>query len=438
MTAEIAVINPTAVALAADSAVTIGNQKIYNSALKLFSLSKVAPVGIMIYGSADLLGMPWELIIKLFRRRIGNQTFEKLENYCDDFFDFIKQSMFFDEETQDGWILSSIESYFDDINNFLKEKVTAVLKEDGEISSIKTSTLLKECVFERYELLNGILFIEGMDEEFAERLRKKYKNEIAEIIKRVFENIDINKETTSKLYKIASMMVSKRIFSGAQSGIVIAGFGEADLFPGLMTYEIEGVVENKLKLVDIPGKSQKSGPHACTIIPFAQEDMVATFMQGIEPSIQNILSSSLSQLFSRIPDLINDKSLSGDVEGINKTRKQLREDVDRMLNTFLEAFSDVTKRLHVDPIMNMVYVLPKDELGIMAETLVNLTAFKRKMTHSLETVGGPVDVAIISKGDGLVWVKRKHYFPAELNQHFFSNYYRGLGNGEKQNKKENI
>jgi len=74
----------------------------------------------------------------------------------------------------------------------------------------------------------------------------------------------------------------------------------------------------------------------------------------------------------------------------------------------------------------MVRVLPKDELAAMAESLVNLTAFKRRMTDSLETVGGPIDVAVISKGDGLVWVKRKHYFPAELNQHFFSNYFRGV------------
>jgi hypothetical protein len=72
----------------------------------------------------------------------------------------------------------------------------------------------------------------------------------------------------------------------------------------------------------------------------------------------------------------------------------------------------------------MVTSLPKDELAAMAEAFVNLTAFKRRITDSLETVGGPVDVAVISKGDGLVWVKRKHYFPADLNQHFFENYFR--------------
>ena len=34
----------------------------------------------------------------------------------------------------------------------------------------------------------------------------------------------------------------------------------------------------------------------------------------------------------------------------------------------------------------------------MAESLVNLTSFKRRVTMDAETVGGPIDVAVISKG----------------------------------------
>ena len=41
-----------------------------------------------------------------------------------------------------------------------------------------------------------------------------------------------------------------------------------------------------------------------------------------------------------------------------------------------------------------------------------------------ETVGGPVDVAVISKGDGFVWINRKHYFKPELNAPFFKNYFK--------------
>ena len=37
----------------------------------------------------------------------------------------------------------------------------------------------------------------------------------------------------------------------------------------------------------------------------------------------------------------------------------------------------------------------------------------------------PIDVAVISKGDGFIWIKRKHYFNPALNHQFFANYYRG-------------
>ena len=55
----------------------------------------------------------------------------------------------------------------------------------------------------------------------------------------------------------------------------------------------------------------------------------------------------------------------------------------------------------------------------MAESLVRMTCLKRHVTTDDETVGGPVDVAVITKGDGFIWIKRKHYFDASLNQHYF-------------------
>lgn len=67
---------------------------------------------------------------------------------------------------------------------------------------------------------------------------------------------------------------------------------------------------------------------------------------------------------------------------------------------------------------------PIDELADVAESLVSLTSLKRRVSMQLETVGGPVDVAVISRGDGFVWIKRKHYFQPEANQHFLANYYR--------------
>src|SRR6516162_4331962 len=56
MTCEVAVMNKHGIALAADSAVTLGaGEKIYHGAEKLFALSPSMPIGVMTYGNANLM-----------------------------------------------------------------------------------------------------------------------------------------------------------------------------------------------------------------------------------------------------------------------------------------------------------------------------------------------------------------------------------------------
>src|ERR1043165_3987362 len=103
MTAEIAIMNKMGVALAADSAVTISSipdedeekekeTKIYNTN-KLFMLSKYQPVGIMIYNNAELLRVPWETIIKSYRKEIGDAQYDTLEEYGQEFITYLNRSM---------------------------------------------------------------------------------------------------------------------------------------------------------------------------------------------------------------------------------------------------------------------------------------------------------------------------------------------------------
>ena len=98
MTAEIAALNKHGVALASDSAVTITHQhgdKVFNSANKLFALSKFAPVGIMIYGDASFMNVPWEPLIKTYRSNLKNRRFETIEGYATDFKKFVETNRLF-------------------------------------------------------------------------------------------------------------------------------------------------------------------------------------------------------------------------------------------------------------------------------------------------------------------------------------------------------
>jgi hypothetical protein len=66
VTSEVALLNRSAVALAADSATTVTywerdhyETRYFKGTNKIFHLSTVHPVGIMIYAAANLQGAPW-------------------------------------------------------------------------------------------------------------------------------------------------------------------------------------------------------------------------------------------------------------------------------------------------------------------------------------------------------------------------------------------
>ena len=158
---------------------------------------------------------------------------------------------------------------------------------------------------------------------------------------------------------------------------------------------------------------------------FAQKEMVETFMEGIDPYYRQFLDGFLGELFGRIADRIASVVPSRDRRTRTEAGEKLRNFCTKLLADLKEQAGDYRREHHVDPIIEAVAFLPKDELAAMAESLVNLTSFKRRISLDAETVGGPIDVAVISKGDGFIWIKRKHYFEPKLNPAFFANYYLG-------------
>lgn len=422
MTSEVVILNSQGIALAADSAVTIGSQKTYNSAIKLFALSKYAPVGVMVYGRAELLGVPWELIIKEFRKKLGKESYRSLDQYADEFITYISNCQFFDHNEQLSWLNSCTERFYQRIRKELFEEVHEHVKTNGKISLDETKAITKKIISRFHADLKTIEYSNGYNKDSEIEHREKYKAFYKSSINNVFENIPLNSHIVGKLYDIATYLITRCIQNRNDvSGIVIAGYGDSEVFPSVITHEITGVIDNVLHSRMLKDRSFK-GDSSCStaIIPFADDQMIVTFMRGISPIIDTFLYKYLSEIFIALPHFIGECFGIKDPYSNNKFTNGLA----KINENLFEALAFQQKSEHVDTVMKMVNALPKDELAAMAESLVNLAAFKRKMSSSIESVGGPIDVAVISKGDGLVWVKRKHYFPRELNHNFFNNYLR--------------
>jgi len=432
MTAEIVIMNREAIALASDSAVTMSgetSQKIFTSANKLFALSKYHPVGIMFYGSAILMDIPWETITKIYRNKLGKNKFNTLKEYANDFIAFLDNgNLLFPVSMQKKYLRKSIYAYFEFIKKQIREEVRLNIEKKGGVTNKEIKQIVSGVIKKHYENFEKMDNVPSIPKDYIKGIRNKYGNIIDKAIKESFEELPISKSHSNQLKKIAASLFSK-FPEGVQktdsSGVVIAGFGEKDTFPSLESFIVEGIVNDKLKY-ESNISSKISFKNSAAIVPFAQHEMVSTFMEGVDPFYKKTEESYLSQIFNEYARIVVDS-----IKKYNdKEKKRLKE---KLIMTGKEMLKDHGKRLdyirkktYISPITNVVSMLPKDELAAMAESLVNLTSFKRKITMESETVGGPIDVAIISKGDGFIWIKRKHYFKAELNPRFFTNYYKEM------------
>lgn len=59
--------------------------------------------------------------------------------------------------------------------------------------------------------------------------------------------------------------------------------------------------------------------------------------------------------------------------------------------------------------------MPLQDAIDLAEFLVETTIKFSRYTPGAQTVGGPIEIAAISKHEGFKWIRRKHYYKHELN-----------------------
>ena len=199
--------------------------------------------------------------------------------------------------------------------------------------------------------------------------------------------------------------------------------------------EIGGVYAGKLKVrpYSIDAVSEE---HPSDVMAFAYKDMVESFLVGISGSaIEHLVDAAafIAEMPVQALDVV--KGLEAE------EREKLSANVRRKSAERAAEFERRVRRgfeRRWQKIVRAVEALTIKELAQVASTLVGLSSFEQQMSLDSETVGGPVDVAVISKGDGFIWIDRKHYFRKELNDHFFRNYYEdGAGKGdENANGKE--
>lgn len=423
MTAEVVLMNKASVAMAADSAVTISQGrsgfKTFHTVNKVFELKRGSGIGVMIYSNAEFNGVPWETVIKRFRRQHPD-LHPHVGDYVDEFLAYLATDSAAPSSHDSVVITDAINQHVLGIFDFLKRRATEWISATGTEKKAPLNRVFHECL-DLFEARLNAAEVPDWSDQVAQRLEKDFHRVVVrDFIAEMFARLPLEPKGLKRLEELLCVALTKCLREPSESGLVVAGFGKDDAFPSMHACRIRGRIGGIVRSVHRK-QVHVSLEQPSHIETFAQDEQAQGFLTGITSQVRGQVLGywrTWTSDFARSAE----QALEREVRSVRST--STRQNVASvMADLAREAMKEFGRRMAYfesevvfGPMLRSVAVLPKDEVGTLASSLVNVTSLRQKMSISdLETVGGPVDCALISPGDGFVWLSRKHYFSPDLN-----------------------
>lgn len=221
----------------------------------------------------------------------------------------------------------------------------------------------------------------------------------------------------SKMITLCFERARRQHKSSYETGVVFTGYGEAEILPSIQQWTVDGRYGSVARAwIEREHDLNKSEAPSALVIPFAQSDIAFLFMEGMQLDYLNFIEKTTEGILKEKSARLVDSYVPQRSREVESAKQQADDRI--LVKKFMEEFEEMRKESAISPMLRVVSSLPKEEMAAMAEALVEITSLRRKIDSKIESVGGPVDVAIISKSDGFVWIKRKHYFSMDLNHDF--------------------
>ncbi len=395
-----------------------GARKIYTSTDKIFELSEKDPIALMIYNNLEFMGTPLDVAIKHFRGSSDCCQFSSLEDAAEAFFAYLSVHWKPSDEVQNKHVRQLVWPVFREIRRKFNRAITKMATQNGDVGN-RVHQIFIDTVSDRINYYSGFSPADCFLDTPEDDLLEAYKTVFQESAKSAFDPLPLSEDDNVLIFKLGSLILHREIFSDMLSGLVFSGFGNDEMFPSLHAYHIDGIIAGKLKKAKTDEEKTGNDAVYSKIIPFAQREVVDRFLVGIDPDLEvgvenyfkSALAAAKTNLFEGMPGMRRATKV--------KILANLEKTMGVAVSEFNQKWLNQTKERYQQQTEDMVLFMAKQELAQLAEALVNITSLKRKFSAEEETVAGPIDVAVISKSDGFVWVKRKHYFPPELNTRYF-------------------
>jgi len=422
MTSEILLLNKRGVVIGADSAATtssgIDHPRYSKSANKIFELTKNGSIAAAVFGNASIDGVPWELAIKLFRSQLGTKAFNRTLEYAAALISFL---------TDNGRLFPTTfreQQATVQFDSAIKEIARLASDNDKSIRDTTLPVPVRRVAWKRQvERIRALLSAKGIALPLTEEPLHRVLEDLEPWVRRAQVQVAASDSLFAMDCEDLADLGHRLRYAmpetvSPRSGLVIAGYGEDQIFPSYAQLEIFGHVGDELfyRLDDSYEMAQDAG---AVIQPFAMSSMINIFTDGFDRNLENIIDKQSQLAFQ--------KALSRCREvGIDIPHSSLASIFDTCQRDFVQAWKQMSWHRNRLPLLGILQGLGIGEMAHLATSLLELQSLKERVTSSSETVGGPIDVAVITKNEGLVWIHRKHFFDPHLNMRYSARLHHSL------------
>jgi len=402
LTAQMVILNKFCVGLSSDSSVTLvgkdGPKRTFPTAEKITSLPSPHSIAVLHSGSTEFLGIPYSVLLVEWIRTIPPEPLPTVTSYRDHLNAWIlQQKHLFPAEMQDGYFGWMVRDFFLAVRRNLLQRCEelGVVKDDW--SSPRATEAIDSVIEEALNLLGSCAELDGWEDVDVNGILDKHRSLVDEAREWVFDDTPRSSAGDEGLDQVVKALLP--VFEDFAKDAVLAfvGFGSEEVFPAMDKVSYQGMVDGHLRVSET-NRTVVSTDMDSSINPLGQTEAVNTFLRAYNESF---LSTSHQRLEKFAGAIIEGLELS---DGQRAKLVTMEAAAHEDLGT---DFEEASWSQYLQPMLNTVAALPIAEVARMAEALVGLQVLRQLTQADAETVGGPIDVAIITRQDGFQWVRHK-------------------------------
>lgn len=401
MTSQLILLNGFGAALASDSAMTFGNKRTYETAEKVIPLPRPHRIAVLHSGSVTLHGMPYSVLVNEWANTLGATSLRTVALYRQNFLSWLNDNH--DWVTPDR-AKEDFMYQLGDMYRIIWKKIQDDVNSD--LTEIEQQAKCLEILMGYTNMYSGFASLTHSEGDWTNQAYSKIEKEVVDSRNYWFDDIPMNEEINAQINTFTRLYLERGHFL-KRAQLAFAGFGEKQLLPSYSNVEIGGIMNESLLYEFYGEKSAEPGESGYfAICPIGQTDSIDIFLKGLDYRLVGIARDAVVNAVSA--PMGGEKGLSEKEKSEALPEVEADPEFAQRIQTAIDAsFEEWSEKNFVRPLRSTIASLPLASLAAAARSLIEVQSLSQTITGEMGTVGGPIDVATISREHGFQWVSHK-------------------------------